>query len=101
VSATWEAAYTRGGPCVSIQDIAFLHVEVQQETAHGPEYLFVGKLWLRPGRVGPSDLLQVYRREVARRDRLATLRTRKRTKTGEEVEAVQATRRKKVKHTQA
>jgi hypothetical protein len=100
-SPTREAACTRSGPCVGIQDITFLHVEGERETARGPEYLFVGKTWLRPGAGVPSDLLQVYRREVVRKDRLATLRTRKRT--SEEVDLVKATRcpaRKKVKRTQ-
>jgi hypothetical protein len=55
-------------------------------------------MWLRAGASVPSDLLPVYRREVARKDRLATLRIRKRT--SEEFDLVEATgcsARKKVK----
>ena len=48
----------------------------------------VGKMWLRPGAGVPPDLLQVYRREVARQARLATLRIRKRT--SEEADVVKA-----------
>ena len=98
VSPAREVACTPSGPCVSIQDITFLHIEGQRETAYEPEYLCVGKMWLRPGAGLPSDLPQVYRREVARKDRLATLRTLKRT--SEEVDLVKVARcsaRKKAK----
>ena len=63
VSPTVEGACAGGGPCVSIQDITFLHVEGRRETVCEPEYLCVGKMWLRPGAGLPSSLLQVYRRE--------------------------------------
>jgi hypothetical protein len=40
--------------------------------------LVVAKIWLQPGVGILSDLLHVYRRDVARQARLATLRTRRR-----------------------
>ena len=98
MSPAREAACTERRPCVSIQDITFLHVEGQRATPCGPEYQFVGKMWLRPGAGVPPDLLQAYRREVARQARLATLRTRKRTR--EEADVVKEMRcsvRKKIR----
>ena len=101
VSPTGEVACAGSGPCVSIQDITFLHIEGRRETVCEPEYLCVGKMWLRPGAGLPSDLLQVYRREVARKDRLATLRTRKceggDLVGGDLVRAARCSARKKVK----
>ena len=59
----------------------------------------MGKMWLGAGAGVLSDLVQSYRREISRTDRLATLRTRKRR--GEEVEAAHTTGRKQVKESQA
>jgi hypothetical protein len=61
----------------------------------------MAKMWLRPGAGIPSDLLHVYRRDVARQARLATLRTRKRM--SEEAGVVKVKRRaarEKVKQAQ-
>jgi hypothetical protein len=96
-----EVACTDSGSCISIQDITFLRVKGQREAAYGPEYQFVAKMWLRPGAGIPSDLLHVYRRDVARQARLATLRTRKRM--SEEAGVVKVKRRaarEKVKQAQ-
>ena len=101
VSPTGEIACAGSGPCVSIQDITFLHIEGRRETACEPDYLCLGKMWLRPGAGLPSDLLQVYRREVAHKDRLATLRTRKRTcEESDLVKAARCSARKKAKRAQ-
>ena len=80
---------------MGIQDISVLHIEGLRETARGPEYLCVSQVWLQPGAGVPSDLLQNYRREVVRMDRLATLRPRNRM--SEEVNSVHATLRKRAK----
>ena len=89
------------GPCVSIQDITFLQVEGQRDAVCEPEYLCVGKMWLRPGAGLPFNLVQVYTREVARKDRLATLRTRKRTcEEGDLMKATRCSARKKAKRAQ-
>ncbi|KAL2044546.1 hypothetical protein ABVK25_012399 [Lepraria finkii] len=95
VSLAREVMRSHSESHVSVQDITFLHIEGQRETARGPEYLCVGKMWFKADAGVLSDLLQTYRKEIARNARLATLRNRKRM--GEEVEAVQATRRKTVK----
>ena len=87
--------------CISLQDITFLRVEGQREAAGGLEYQFVAKIWLRPSAGIPSDLLHVYRRDVTRQARLATLRTRKRM--SEEAGVVKVKRsaaRKKVRQAQ-
>ena len=60
--------------CIGIQDITFLQVEGQRETADGPEYEFVAKMWLRPGAGIPLNLVHVYRGDIAWQARLATLR---------------------------
>jgi hypothetical protein len=94
-----EVTRTESRSCISIRDITFLRVEGQREAASGPEYQFVTKIWLRPGAEIPSDLLHVYRKDVARQARLATLRTRKRI--SEEAGVVNVKRcaaRKKVRH---
>jgi hypothetical protein len=78
MSPAREVACMESRSYISLQDITFLRVEGQREAADGPEYQVVAKLWLQPGAGIPSDLLHVYRREVARQVRLATLRTRKR-----------------------
>ena len=72
-----EVTCTESRSCIAIQDITFLRVEGQREAANGPESHFVTKIWLRPGAGIPSDLLHAYRRDVARRARLSTLRIRK------------------------
>ena len=79
-----------GGACVNIGKITFLHVEAQRETADGPEYLCVGKVWLQAKGDVLFDHIQDYRRKVAQTARLATLRTRKRTT--EAADLVNATR---------
>ncbi len=84
--------------CIGIQDITFLRVEGQREAADGPEYQFVAKMWLQPGAGISSNLVHVYRRDVVRQARLATLRTRKRM--SEEAGVVKVKRsaaRKKIK----
>ena len=94
-------ACTGSGPFVSLQDITFLHVEAQRDAVGEPEYLCVGKMWLRPGSGLPFSLLKVYRSEAARKDRFATLRTRKRTcEAGDLVEAARCSARKKAKRAQ-
>ena len=96
-----EVACMESGSCISLQDITFLRVEGQREVAGGPEYQFVTKIWRRPGVGIPSDLLHVYRRDVARQARFATLRTRKRM--SEEAGVVKVKRfaaRKKVRQAQ-
>ena len=93
-----EVACTESRSCIGTQDIHFLQVEGQREAADGPEYQFVAKMWLQPGAGIPSNLLHVYRRDVARQARLATLRTRKRM--SEEAGVVKVKRsaaRKKIK----
>jgi hypothetical protein len=72
VSPVRAVACAESGPRVSIRDITFLHVEGRREAAGGPKYLFVGKMWLPPGEGVPSELLEVYTREVAQKTRLAT-----------------------------
>ena len=62
-----------------MQDISFLGFEGRRETLNGQEYKIMAKMWLRSGVGVPSDLLQLYTREVDRWTRLATLRSRKRT----------------------
>jgi hypothetical protein len=65
----------------------------------GPEYQFVDKVWLRADAGVPFDLVRAYRTEVVQKDRLATLRPRKRPR--EEVSPVEETgrsARKNVKH---
>jgi hypothetical protein len=56
-----KVACTGSGRCISIQDITSLHIEGQRETVYGPEYLCVGKMWLKADAGVPSDLLQFYR----------------------------------------
>lgn len=58
------------GPCIG--DVTFLHIEGHRKTASGPEYQVVDKIWLGADAGVSSDTLRVYRREIARRDRLAT-----------------------------
>jgi hypothetical protein len=94
-----KVASTGGGAYISIQNITLLSVEEQRDTDLGPEYLFLGRMWLTAGAGVPYDLLQSYRRKVARKDRLVTLRTRKRM--GKEADAVQAPRRKQVRQSRA
>jgi hypothetical protein len=99
VSPAGDFACPKRGSSVNVRDITFLHAEGHRETASGPEYQFVGKIWLRADVGVPFDLLRVYRREIARKERLATLRTRKRP--SEEVDIMEATEgsaRKKVKY---
>jgi hypothetical protein len=43
VSPADKDACTGSGPCVSIQNITFLHIEGQRETAYGPEYRVFGQ----------------------------------------------------------
>lgn len=98
VSPARDFGRLEGGICVNLGDVNFLHVEGHRETATGPEYLFVGKIWLGADAGVPFDLLRAYRNETTRRDRLATLRMRKRM--SEEVDIVKATgcsTRRKVK----
>jgi hypothetical protein len=52
--------------CIGIQDITFLRVEGQREAADTPEYQFVAKMWLQPSAGIPSNLVHIYRRDVAR-----------------------------------
>ena len=68
-----DFARPEGGICVNIGDITFLHVEDHRETASGPEYLFMGKMWLGADAGVPFDLLRAYRREITRGDRLAVV----------------------------
>ena len=96
VSPAVKFANAGSGPSVNVQDIAFLHIEGQRDAVGEPEYLCLGNMWLRPGAGLPSDLLQVYRREVARKDRLATLRTRT-CEGGDPVKAARCSARKKAK----
>jgi hypothetical protein len=99
MSPARDFACPERGSSVNVRDVTFLHAEGHRETASGPEYQFVGKIWLRADVGVPFDLLRAYRREIARKNRLATLRTRKRP--SEEVDMVEATgrsARKKVKH---
>lgn len=98
VSPARDFAHPEGGTCVNVGDVTFLHVEGHRETTSGPEYLFMGKMWLGADAGVPFNLLRAYRRDITRGDRLATLRIRKRT--SEEVDMVKATRcstRKKAK----
>ena len=100
MSPAQNFARHEGGICVSGGDVTFLHVEGHRETASGPEYKFMGRMWLPADAGVPLDLLRAYRREVAPKNRLATLRTRKRP--SEEVDMVEATAyssRKEVRHT--
>jgi hypothetical protein len=77
VAPARDVARTERGLGPSIGDVTFLHVKGQRETASGPEYQVVYKIWLRADVGVPSDTLRVYRREIARKDRLATPRKRK------------------------
>ena len=45
-------------PHINIQDVTFLRVEGQRETPRGPEYLFVGEMWLQPAAVTLPGLVK-------------------------------------------
>ena len=89
VSLARDFVHPEVGSCVDLRDITFLHIEGHRETTSGLEYQFVGKMWLQAEMCVPFNLLQAYTREVTRRDRLTTLRIRKRT--SEEVDIVEST----------
>ena len=101
VSPARDFARPEGGIHVNVGDVTFLHVEGHRETASGPKYLFMGKMWLGADAGLPFDLLRAYTRDIARKDRLATLRIRKRThEKADTVKAAWYAARKEVKRAQ-
>ncbi|KAK4914221.1 hypothetical protein LTR66_017166, partial [Elasticomyces elasticus] len=62
---------------VNMSDVTILRVDGEREMDAGPQYAFVMRVWCCPSDDASQMLVQKYKIETARQDRLGTLRKRK------------------------